>query len=403
MTEATRPESPVPADGTDPDAAAAGRLRLEINDLCKEFYRTGGERVRAVDQVSVDVHPGEILVLLGPSGCGKSTLLRCVAGLEQPDRGRMLIDGAVVYDGEAGTMVPAHRRDVNMMFQSYALWPHMSLRDNVAYPLRVQGASRKQARAKADDYLELVGLPGLGRQYVSTISGGQQQRVALARTLINEPSVVLFDEPLSNVDAKVRSQLRRELLRIHQELGFAAVYVTHDQIEAMGLGTRIAILRDGGVEQLADPVTIYEEPATRQVAEFVGEANLIPARVTRVSGEVAVLDCVFGEIEIAAARLSGSAADGDRRAQPAEGAAVVLMVRPEHCRLVRDPAGGGGANSWAATVDATMYAGSRTEYSCQVGTGQLTVWELATPHPLRAGAAVRVEIPREVVRVVEAG
>lgn len=387
---------------SNPDTAPADRLRLEMAELCKRYHRTGGERVRAVDQISVEVHSGEIMVLLGPSGCGKSTLLRCIAGLEQPEHGRMLIDGEVVYDGATRTMVPANRRNVNMMFQSYALWPHMSLQDNVAYPLRVQGVSRKRARAKANDFLELVGLPGLGRQYVGTVSGGQQQRVALARTLINEPSVVLFDEPLSNVDAKVRSQLRGELLRIHRELGFAAVYVTHDQIEAMGLGTRIAIMRDGRVEQLADPVTIYEDPATREVAEFVGEANILPARVVRASGDVAVLDCVLGEIEIPAARLPGHG-DGRSEERPTEGTAVVLMVRPEYCRLVRDPAAGGKGNSWPATVEATMYAGSRTEYSCLVGDGRLTVWEMAMPDPLRAGARVRVEIPREVVRVVEVG
>lgn len=378
----------------------ASELRVEIRGLRKEFVREGGSRVVAVDDVSLAVHPGEIIVLLGPSGCGKSTLLRCIAGLERPDGGTICIGGQTVFDGESGTFLPANQRDVNMMFQSYALWPHMTLEDNVAYPLRIRGVPKERARAQANDYLDLVGLSGLGKQYAGSVSGGQQQRVALARTLINQPSVVLFDEPLSNVDAKVRALLRAELVRLHRELGFAAVYVTHDQIEALGLGTRIAVMRDGRVEQLADPVTIYQYPANRYTAEFVGEANLFEAEVARHSddGSQCVLVASEGEIEIPTTELTRNRL---HKEPPPIGQKVLLMVRPESCRLVANAEGlRSQPNELKARVDTVLYAGSRTEYTCLTDGMSWQVWQSGSAAPMLAGSDVRILLSPDAIRVV---
>lgn len=386
------------------DTDQSGKLRVEITGLRKEFRRTGGELVVAVDDVDLGVHPGEIVVLLGPSGCGKSTLLRCIAGLETPVAGRIALGGKVVYSGDDQTMVPPNERDVNMMFQSYALWPHMTLEDNVAYPLRIAGVRRRAARSRANEYLAMVGLHGLGPQYPGNISGGQQQRVALARTLISEPAVVLFDEPLSNVDAKVRGQLRSELLRLHRDLGFAAVYVTHDQIEAMGLGTRIAIMRDGRIEQLADPVTIYEHPATRYTAEFVGAANVWVAEVLRLDGTAITTRTAMGEVVVPVAAVLARGVEA-----PKVGAEITLMTRPEYCRIIplneeqTAPPPVSTVNSWVATVDTTLYAGSRTEYECIVDGQPLLVWDMASSDPIAAGSLAHVTISPERIRVVEVG
>ncbi len=369
------------------------KTRVAIRGLYKEFERAGGERVIPVHDIDLDVREGEILVLLGPSGCGKTTLLRCIAGLEKPEGGSIDIAGTRVFDAASSVMSPPSVRDVNMMFQSYALWPHMTLRDNVAFPLRMKGgASKRAARRRADEYLALVGLAGLGDQYAGNVSGGQQQRVALARTLISEPAVVLFDEPLSNVDAKVRAQLRSELIRIHQEHRFAAVYVTHDQIEAMGLGTRIAIMREGQIEQLAPPVTIYEEPASRYVAEFVGAANITEGVVLSAHSEVAVVDTPLGQIKLFRDSLS----------TPEPGTRVTLMIRPEHCLIDRGSTGldADSSSRLRAIVQTSIYAGADTEYTCTVGDETLAVREsgAATPEPI--GAEIDVYIPAQFVRVI---
>ncbi|SDX50267.1 iron(III) transport system ATP-binding protein [Arthrobacter sp. cf158] len=371
-------------------------LRLEITALKKDFVRSGGMRVPAVDDVTLEVHSGEIVVLLGPSGCGKSTLLRCIAGLETPDTGTIRISGETVFAGSSGLVVPPERRDINMMFQSYALWPHMTLEDNVSYPLRVAGVKAASARKRAEEYLDLVGLAGLGRQHPSNISGGQQQRAALARTLISEPAVVLFDEPLSNVDAKVRIQLRSELARIHRELGFAAVYVTHDQVEAMGVGTSIAVMRGGKIAQLDQPVELYEYPTSRYSAEFVGDANIFEGRIVDVTGEVSILSTPVGNLRakgLRHPRLSAAKTDHE---------SVIIMVRPEYCTLAApgdhsDPA----SNRIQAVVESVLYGGSRTEYTCRAGDQVITAW--ASEHVLRfqAGDHVTVGISEDSLRIVD--
>ena len=250
---------------------------LEIRGVSKYFGR--GNHVAALDNVSLSIDEGELLVLLGPSGCGKTTLLRTIAGLEEPSKGRIAIDGRVVVDAETGVEVPSHLRNVGLVFQNYALWPHMTVLDNVAYPLKARGAKTKQARQRATEVLELVNCAHLLARFPGQLSGGQQQRIALARSLAASPRTVLFDEPLSNVDAQLRRVLRAEIRRIHKELGFTGVYVTHDQREGLELGDRVAVMRAGKVEQVGTPEDIHDRPGSGYVAGFLGIANRLVCQV----------------------------------------------------------------------------------------------------------------------------
>jgi iron(III) transport system ATP-binding protein len=230
---------------------------ITLLNLSKTFVRRSGEVVRAIDDVTLDINPGEFLVLLGPSGCGKTTMLRSIAGLETPSQGKVIVNDTPLFDAERRLAVPPEQRKMGMIFQSYALWPHMTVYSNVAYPLKMRGVPGKEIRARVHETLALVGIPELTDQYPGQISGGQQQRTALARALVGGSQVVLFDEPLSNGDAKVREQLRFEIKKMHDELGFTGVYVTHDQEEAMALGTRIAVMRAGKIDQLGSSTEVY--------------------------------------------------------------------------------------------------------------------------------------------------
>ena len=239
-------------------------LDVELRGVVQRF-----DGVTAVDGVDLGVRHGEFLSLLGPSGCGKTTTLRLVAGFEQPDSGEVWIGGRSV----AG--LPPHRRDVNTVFQSYALFPHLSVVDNVAYGLKQRGTSRRARRRRAQELLELVRLPDVGRRKPRQLSGGQQQRVALARALVLEPRVLLLDEPLGALDLKLRKELQVFLKTLHRDVGITFVYVTHDQEEALGMSDRVAVMNAGRIEQLAPPQEIYDRPATRFVADFIGETNFI--------------------------------------------------------------------------------------------------------------------------------
>ena len=369
--------------------------RVTVRAVNKAFVRQGGAEVQAVDDINLDLAQEEILVLLGPSGCGKSTLLRCLAGLEHPDTGRITIGGEAVFDREKGISLPPNERDVNMMFQSYALWPHMTLEGNVAYPLRVRGVNKKNASAQANEYLDLVGLGGLGKQYAGSVSGGQAQRAALARTLISEPAVALFDEPLSNVDAKVRARLRAELRRIHKEVGFTAVYVTHDQVEAMGVATRIAVMREGRIAQLGDPVEVYETPFDRYAAQFIGEANLLEGTVGEARGPDRLVSTEIGDVLVAEKNF------GLVGAAPTIGSPVTLLIRPEYIQVDRNAApNAADGDVWEARIESSVFAGSHTEYVCSIQGLDLIVWEMAAPAPLLEGDVVTLSAPSWAVRVV---
>src|SRR5678815_3000846 len=271
---------------------------LEVTDLRKQF--SIGRP--AVDGISFAVPAGEIVVLLGPSGCGKTTTLRCVAGLEHPTAGRISIGDRVVSEPERGVLVSPRERDIGMVFQSYAVWPHMTVRQNVAYPLkhRRKNGGGGDINAQVDDTLELVGLGDYAERPVTSLSGGQMQRVALARSLVYRPQLLLLDEPLSNLDAKLRIRLRDELRRILKQTGMTALYVTHDQAEAVGIGDRIGVMRDGKLLQMDTPDAIYNRPADLFVANFTGATNELAGTLVSRNGQ-------FGTVDFGGGRRGGVA------------------------------------------------------------------------------------------------
>lgn len=347
MSRGQRSDAPRATSGARTDESEERRIHVE--HLCKSFVRENGTRVPAVDDLSLSVAAGEFLVLLGPSGCGKTTLLRLIAGLETPDSGMISLDGAAVYDSARKVDVPPERRLAGMVFQSYALWPHMSVFENVAYPLRSARVRRAEVRQRTRAVLEKVGVGQLEGQYPGQLSGGQQQRVALARAIVAERRVILFDEPLSNVDAKVRDQLRIEILRMQRELGFTALYVTHDQEEAMTLGTRIAVLRDGEIAQLGAPREIYDAPCSPYVASFIGVVDQFRARVVERGANFAIAEGRSGQRW--RVRVKREIAKD-----------VVVMARPERWRLL-DRVADESDNLITGIVEASVYlGGSRMEY-----------------------------------------
>jgi len=276
----TAPERELRPPGGSGRSARGGPLSAAVS---VEDLVVGYGAMNAVDRVSFTVGAGEHLTLLGPSGCGKTTTLRAIAGLERPRAGRIAIDGVGVYDGSAGLEAPPEKRGLSMVFQSYAIWPHMSVFDNVAFPFRVRGISREKSRAAVERALALVDLAGFGDRPATRLSGGQQQRVALARAVAFESTVVLLDEPLSNLDAQLRIQMRSELADLRRRLGFTAIYVTHDQEEAFSLSDSIVVMRAGRIEQQGMPVDIQAAPRTRFVASFLGMRNIFDAEIAPVT------------------------------------------------------------------------------------------------------------------------
>ncbi|TMR06630.1 ABC transporter ATP-binding protein [Actinomadura soli] len=317
---------------------------VRIDDLTKRF---GG--VTAVDRVSLDIGDGEFVALLGPSGCGKTTTLRCVAGLESPDEGSIRLGAGTVVDRSRGYELPPHKRDIGMVFQSYALWPHMSVIQNVSYPLRLKRQRKQAAHARAMETLELVGLAGYASRSVSALSGGQQQRVALARALVREPSVLLLDEPLSNLDAALRTQMRVELKRIHEQTGSTMVYVTHDQEEAVSMSDRIAVMHDGRAVQIGSPREVFDAPSSRWAAEFLGYENILPGRVETAGDGTARVRPDGWDTGLTCARAAGFAA-GDR---------VWLAVRST--AIVFDDSAG-RPNRLDAKVLRSTFLGTATEH-----------------------------------------
>lgn len=250
--------------------SARPQARLEARGIRKRF-----DEVVALEGVDLLPEDGEFITILGPSGCGKTTLLRIIAGFESPDDGEVRMNGRVVSNGARGVIVPPERRELGMVFQTYAVWPHMTVEQNIGYPLRLRKRSGDEIRRRVAEVIELVGLGGMERRVPSQLSGGQQQRVALARALAPEPALLLLDEPLSNLDAKLRERMRRDLRLIQQEVGITTVLVTHDQAEAIELSDRIFVMSKGTVEQVGDPESLYRRPANRFVANFVGTANIL--------------------------------------------------------------------------------------------------------------------------------
>jgi ABC-type Fe3+/spermidine/putrescine transport system ATPase subunit len=326
---------------------------IQVEDLSKRF----GE-VTAVDEVSFAMAEHEFFSLVGPSGCGKTTTLRCVAGLETADEGRIGIKGTVVYASSERVNVPTHQRAIGMVFQNYAVWPHMTVFENVAYPLKLRRASRSEQRARVGQVLEMLGMEELAERRPSQLSGGQQQRVALGRALVGDPAVLLLDEPLSNLDAKLREQMRIELKRIQRDTGIPILYVTHDQLEALSMSDRIAVMSDGHVHQIASPVEIYERPRTKFVLDFIGSVNYLPCEIEAATGD---------RVEL---RLE----DGETLTLPRppyvpEAREALLAVRPEDLALGANEDGAG----FSATVELRSFLGNLTEYRARHGTTEIRV------------------------------
>ena len=330
--------------------------------------------VEAVDDVSLEIRDGEFFSLLGPSGCGKTTTLRIVAGFELPDAGR------VVLNGEDVTEVRANRRPVNMVFQQYALFPHMSVYDNVAFGLKVKRVPRAEHRERVQAMLRVVSLEGFEGRRVRQLSGGQQQRVALARALVNRPAALLLDEPLGALDVKLRKHMQLELKRIQHELGTTFVYVTHDQEEALAMSDRIAVMNAGRVEQLGTPREIYEHPSTAFVADFIGSLNVLELSIDEVVGAYAVAR--LGERDRVVVRVDGGLRVGDT---------VRLAVRPERVELTRDatPAGDGGSVLHGSVAEA-VFLGMYTQFHVDTAAGRIVSHRLADESLAAQRTATRV-------------
>lgn len=355
---------------------------IEVKSLVKTFADGSGGRVNAVDHVSFKVEEGRFYTLLGPSGCGKTTTLRCIAGLEKPDEGEINVSGNMVFSNSSGAFVPAYRRAIGMVFQSYAIWPHLTVLENVAFPLRVskERISNDDIRKRVREALEQVEMAGLEDRMATQLSGGQQQRLALARALVRRPQVLLLDEPLSNLDAKLRERMRVELRELQRRLRITTLYVTHDQIEALSMSNVIAVMSSGVIVQEGAPRDIYMQPKTQFVAQFIGSTNQISGQVVKQTGEnQGSVKTENGEL--ACNLLAGVAA----------GSKVVIVIRPESIVLHRQkPAG--SDNVVEGKIAAAMFLGEYVDCSVEIGK---VVLQTHQPHAfqIRRGDPIWAELP----------
>ncbi len=351
---------------------------LRIENLCKTYP---GD-VRALQDVSIPINEGEFVSLLGPSGCGKTTILNSIAGLEHPDSGRISVGNDVLTDVAAGILLPPEQRHLGLVFQSYALWPHMTVFKNLAFALKLRKVSKADIERRIGEALELVGLAGMADRYPYQMSGGQQQRVALARAVVAQPRVLLLDEPLSNLDAKVRDSARSWLREFQQRLGITAVYVTHDQSEALAISDRIAVMSSGKLLQYGTPHQIYERPKTRFVADFIGRSSFL---------EGVVVSNREGLVELRTETGETLFAHSDESNQP--GAEVTLAVRSER---IRAAAADEQANVVAGTLRSSVYVGSVYEYEVHTDGGTL---KFESPEFL-ANGPTRLVLPPESIVVL---
>ncbi|WP_078062445.1 ABC transporter ATP-binding protein [Actinomyces provencensis] len=380
-------DGPEAATSSGPDGKDRQVGRLGLVDLTKRFG-DGPTEVTAVDAVNLEIEPGEFITLLGPSGCGKTTTLRMIAGFEDATSGRVLLDG------ENMVVVPPNKRPMSMVFQSYALFPHLSIRDNVAYGLKLRKMSRAELDEAVDVALASMNLTSMADRAPAQLSGGQQQRVALARAMVVRPKVLLFDEPLSNLDAKLRVKMRLEIRRMQRRLGITSVYVTHDQSEAMAMSDRIVVMNSGRIEQVASPSEIYRHPASVFVADFVGRANFLATKVLSSREDGRKLVEVLGqEVTVPAHEEAGTAEE------------VVLMVRPESVRL--QPIGDtpGGLSGSVGEIVTSVFYGETVEYEVETEFGLMVC---VVPDPdadnlLHESQRVRVTIEPDRAWLLPAG
>jgi iron(III) transport system ATP-binding protein len=310
--------------------------RVQLNQLTKTFVTSTRGEVKAVQQVDIDINPGEFLTLLGPSGCGKTTILRMIAGFEMPTSGTILIG-----DRDVSRQTP-DKRDIGMVFQNYALFPHLNVYNNIAYGLKLKKVPKDEMHERVAEVLRLVQMDDFAERVPAQMSGGQQQRVALVRALVMEPSVLLFDEPLSNLDAKLRVHMRDEIRRIQREVGITTVYVTHDQSEAMAVSDRVVILKDGIIQQFDTPQNVYQHPSNEFVANFIGKANILDAQVLETNGATAVID-IHGKTFTVPVK------------KPQQARSMVrIVVRPESILV--------GQKGFVADVTKSVYMGTAQDY-----------------------------------------
>ena len=353
---------------------------ITLAGISKGFAHGVKGQIFAVDDVNLTVVPGELLTLLGPSGCGKTTTLRMIAGFEQPTSGSIHIGDRDV------TSLRANERNIGFVFQNYAIFPHLSVFENVAYGLRVQNKADDEIKRAVSEVLELVGLTGYAQQQPHQLSGGEQQRVALARAIVFKPRILLFDEPLSNLDAKLRVQMRDEIQQLQKRLGITTVYVTHDQEEAMAISDRIAVMSGGKIVQIAAAEDLYDRPSNEFVARFIGRANLLDGRLTSVDGEKVAVEVLGQTIVVSGAPVGAKAGD-----------AVRVMIRPERISLARN-----GAEGVAAKVVSRTFLGEKTEYYVSVGEHiiQATLFGQGRASALASGDTVQVIFPAANIHLI---
>ncbi len=334
-------------------------MEITIRNLSKYYY-SGGTTITALDNVNLRIPANKIFTLLGPSGCGKTTLLRCIVGLETPDKGEIEIGGETVWSSQKNIFIPTENRGLGMVFQTYAIWPHMNVFNNVAYPLQTRKISREVIQEKVAKTLRFVQLEGFEDRPATKLSGGQQQRVALARALVAEPKVILFDEPLSNLDAKLREETREELRAFLTELQITAIYVTHDRIEALALSDIVAVMNEGQIIEMGSPQNIYFNSAHRFVADFIGRTNLLEASVVEQGNDFTAVDCGIGRIHCR------------KHPELMQGDPVTLCLRPEFIRLEKGDAAA-GQNIFSGKITSLVFIGEAFEGEISVADSQLFI------------------------------
>jgi iron(III) transport system ATP-binding protein len=362
------------ASRTGPGAEA---VSVDVKGLVKSYGAVVG-----VAGVDFHLEKGKTATLLGPSGCGKTTTLRCIAGLEVPNAGRIMFGDTKVYDSATGIMLEPEQRNIGMVFQSYAIWPHMTVAGNVAYPLKVRKAPKSEITERVNFILSLVGLGELGSRPASALSGGQQQRVALARALVHQPRIVLFDEPLSNLDANLRERMRAELLLLQAELGFTAIYVTHDQEEAMALSDEVVVMNKGSVEQRGRPMMVYQDPATLFAARFLGCSNRLEGRVVKAGDHG--MACIEVGPDL---RLSGRWREP---ARPTIGEAIEAVFRPDNVAIAGPQQD--ATNVIEGEILTAGFLGHSIDYTVAVGSLRMRA-EMSPDTIVSAGSSARFYIP----------
>jgi ABC-type Fe3+/spermidine/putrescine transport system ATPase subunit len=368
-----------------------GGTVLTLDRVCKLFGQAP-----AVDQASLEIGRGEVFTLLGPSGCGKTTTLRLVAGLEHPDAGEITLRGRVVASASRRLFVPPHKRNLGMVFQSYAIWPHMTVFENVAYPLELRGVTRAVIREKVARVLDLVGLTGLERRAATLLSGGQMQRLALCRALVYEPDLLLLDEPFSNLDAKLREQMRVELKLLQRRLGITVLFVTHDQIEALSLSDRIAVMQRGRVEQVGPPRSLYEQPGSAFIRDFVGQTVILRGRVGHPASGHPGTVAVEMNGALAGCTLVGRAAPS---ATLAPGADAHLAIRPEDIEVALGDCRESPENALTGVIETLLFVGDRYEARVAVGGEHSILLLLPRARDWREGQRLQLAFPPDAVSV----